>query len=119
VTAADITTALGTAPVSPPSTATLDQCDFSSPGAPNYVNISTSTMVLPRFFQQDARGGGGTQTVSGLGDAAYETPVGAQAGSIFVLQGKHQLRIDIYAPVTTATQAALRQLTQTALARVG
>ena len=119
VTPADITSALGTAPVAPPSSNELTQCNYSSPTAPNYVNASVDTVVLARLFQQSVTGAGATESVAGLGDAAYETPVGAAGGSLFVLKGKKDLRIDVYLPVTAATQAAMQHLGKSAISRVG
>jgi hypothetical protein len=105
--------------VTPPTTDEPTQCNYSSPTAPNYVNASVDTVVVTRLFQQSVTGAGATESVSGLGDAAYETPVGPAVGSLFILKGKKDLRIDVYLPVTAATQAAMQHLGKSAISRVG
>jgi len=108
VSAADITSVVGTAPKDPPTNSSSSECDYSSPSAYNFVNVSVRPELSSHFFQQDATSAGATEAGSGVGDATFETPVGAQAGSILVLKGKNSLRIDLYEPMTPATQAQLK-----------
>jgi hypothetical protein len=83
------------------------------------VNVSVQSVVSTTFFQQGATTARATQAVSGLGEAAYVTPIGAQVGSILVMKGHNELRMDVYVPITATTQAALQQLARTAIGRVG
>lgn len=118
VTASDVTSALGTTPSTPPKTDSQTECDYSTPSEYNYLNVMVGDFINQSLFQQDATTAGATEAVSGLGQQAFESPAGAQAGSILVAKGQNYLRIDAFVPMTSATQAALHQLAQQALARI-
>jgi hypothetical protein len=118
VTASDVTAALGTAPSTPPKTDSQIECDYSNPTAYNYVNVMVQNAGSKTFFTSDANDAGATQAVSGLGDAAFQSPSGGATDTIFVLKGSNFLRIDAYVAATAANTAAVQQMARTAIGRV-
>ncbi|HVA08936.1 MAG TPA: hypothetical protein VNG12_19560 [Acidimicrobiales bacterium] len=118
VTASDVTAGLGTAPSTPPKTDSQIECDYSNPTAYNYVNVMVQNVGSKSFFTSDANGAGATQAVSGLGDAAFQSPSDGATDTIFVLKGSNFLRIDAYVAATAANTAAVQQMARTAIGRV-
>lgn len=118
VTAADVEAALGTAPVTPPQTDTPNQCAYSSSDRPNYVAVVVQDSQSGSSFNDLATSAKATAAVQGIGDRAFETPEGAQAGSILVMKGDRLLRIDTWLPIDQKTSAGLQQLATDAVGRM-
>jgi hypothetical protein len=113
LTVAEITTALGTAPTTPPKQNTTGECDYSSPTDVNFININVTPLATAALWRKSVAGAGATIPVSGIGDEAFRSATNA---TIVVRKGKQTLRIDQY--VTGLTEAQIESLGKAATARL-
>lgn len=117
LTGAEVTAAFGIQPDALTSGGG-NQCSFTAPSLPNYVAVTLLNNVPKTFFATGSPSMGATQPVSGVGDGAFISPVGAQGGTMTVLSGTTILRIDVWLPVDAKVSAGLEQLATLILPRL-
>jgi len=113
LTIAEITQALGTAPKEPPKADAKDECDYSSPTAYNFLNVSLSSFVDAILWKRSVQGAGATIPVAGIGDEAFRS---ASNGTIMVRKGKRTVRIDQY--VSGLNETVIENLGKAVAARM-
>ena len=90
------------------------------PANQNFVNVAISGSTTKQTFNSDLQSSGATQSVSKLGTDAGESPASVftanGAGSILVLKGSVEIRIDIYR--SAVSPAILAMLAQDMLSRI-
>jgi hypothetical protein len=114
LTGAEITAALGIAPTEPPTTDEPGQCYYSAPDHFNFINTSTSDLVVtPSGWVQQAQGADATIPVAGIGDQAFRS---ANNLTIMVRKGKRTVRIDQY--LSGLSETVIESLGKTATSRL-
>jgi hypothetical protein len=110
VSASDIQSALGTAPLTPPKSSTQTDCAYASSTEGSYVDVTVATGQTTDSFEKASSGAGPTQRITGLGDEAFQSNSG---GTVFVLSGTTSVRIDVF--LTTVDPSAVQSLARTAV----
>ena len=113
LTIAEITQALGVAPIVPAKSDSAGECDYASAASDNFIYVSLRPLVTPALWKQAVQGGGATIAVAGIGDEAYRSPNNA---TIMVRKGKQTLRIDQF--VAGLPEAAIESLGKAATSRL-
>lgn len=111
VTKADASATLGH-PVGDNDSTSPNGCEYREIGGPSFLNVTVTGHADPSSLQQSLSYSGSTQSVSGIGDAAY-----VATATIAALKHGVAVRID-WLGGARVDRAALEQLARTALSRV-
>jgi hypothetical protein len=113
VTPVDITAALGTPPMVSPTVKSVARCVYSNAKGGALVSLTVGAGVTSAAFAKAAEAAGDTRPVSGLGDAARQSPGG---GSIVALRTGVSVRVEV--TLSSVKPKALQSLARTALDRL-